>query len=191
MPSFTASRRPQIAPSEHLVSRGGRRAASFLAREARRSLHQGRWADRVCGVRYTRGTVSDEPEDFARTAALDLLKATYEDARDLVPNYVRGFALYVAITGGLVKFAFDTSSTPTLRHLLAWFGILTSLIGLLVCLFGEIVGRQLKRDIYALADSLKLPKTKGVTQPLHYLVITSLCFVIAVIIGWIYILFEF
>ena len=43
--SFTASRRPQVAPSECLVSRGGRRAASFLAREARRSLHQGRWAD--------------------------------------------------------------------------------------------------------------------------------------------------
>ena len=40
--SFMASRRPQIAPAEHLVGRGGRRAARFLAREARRSLHQGR-----------------------------------------------------------------------------------------------------------------------------------------------------
>jgi hypothetical protein len=42
LPSVMASRRPQIAPAEHLVSRGGRRAAPFLAREARRSLHQGR-----------------------------------------------------------------------------------------------------------------------------------------------------
>jgi hypothetical protein len=39
--SVTASRRPQVAPAEQLVSRGGRRAASFLARETRRSLHQG------------------------------------------------------------------------------------------------------------------------------------------------------
>lgn len=35
---LAASRRPQIAPAEILVSRGGRRAAFFLAREARRSL---------------------------------------------------------------------------------------------------------------------------------------------------------
>lgn len=38
--------RPQIAPAEHLVSRGGRRAALFLARHAnpdpRRILHEAR-----------------------------------------------------------------------------------------------------------------------------------------------------
>jgi hypothetical protein len=135
--------------------------------------------------------MAEGQNDFTRSAELDLLKTVYEDARDLVPNYVRGFALYVAITGGLVKFAFDVSSTPTLRHLLAWFGVLTSLIGLLVCFFGELVGRQLKRDIHGLASSLNLPRTTSVTQPLHYLVITSLCFVLTVTVGWIYVLRAF
>lgn len=45
--SVTASRRLHIAPAEFLLSRGGRRAASSLAREARRSLHQGRRADAI------------------------------------------------------------------------------------------------------------------------------------------------
>jgi len=40
-----ASRRLQIAPAEHLVSRGSRRAALHVALEARCSLHQARSAD--------------------------------------------------------------------------------------------------------------------------------------------------
>lgn len=35
------AREPQITPAERLVGRGGRRDASFLARQAFRSLHQG------------------------------------------------------------------------------------------------------------------------------------------------------
>jgi hypothetical protein len=80
--TFTASRRPQIAPAESLVSRGDRRAASFLAREARRSLHQGRpretrgprgspipgvvkqWA---CFRHSTYGTVADRHQKERRT----------------------------------------------------------------------------------------------------------------------------
>ena len=63
----------------------------------------------------------------------EILKELLRQGHELITTYIKAFTIFIIITGGLIKFALDTSATPILRTTL-------SSLGILVCILGFVSG---------------------------------------------------
>jgi hypothetical protein len=95
-------------------------------------------------------------ESSARATYVEVLKLKSSEAGTFMTNILRVEALYLAITGALLKFALDANATPPLRSALSWLGL--SLAGLLwlAALFAELYRRTLLRDFALIHEKLQL-----------------------------------
>lgn len=134
-------------------------------------------------------TMSEPDSD--REALLELLKMAQSEGRELLPNYIRAVAIYTAITGGLLKFAFDVNATPVLRIMLARFGIVISCIALLMCFWGDRMRRRVRLDVDYYSALLLVRPPRSASMPLHYLARSAALLSLVVLAGWLYVLLKF
>lgn len=71
----------------------------------------------------------------SETVLLELLRQRQTDAGSLVVHCIRGFTMFLAITGALLKFALDQSATPPAKD--------SSVIHGNCCLCGWVFGLHL------------------------------------------------
>ncbi len=114
---------------------------------------------------------------------VELLKQKIDIGYGLLPRYITVFAIYVAIIGTLLKFAFDSNSTPNLRFILSTLGIAFSFIALLGPYYGEMMRKQLVEDIKNYQSLLGKAIIKDELLHLKYTAITACVFVIFTILG--------
>ena len=121
---------------------------------------------------------------------IELLKQKSQEGHDVLSQYIRAFAIYVAILGGLLKFALDKNATPELKQALLSAGILLSLVGLACCVFGEKLRRSISAEVRNLNEKLGSPLVASEMKHLHYTVIIALSFVVLALIALFYLLIS-
>lgn len=121
---------------------------------------------------------------------VELLKQKSQEGHEILAQYIRAFIVFVTITGGLIKFAFDVNSTPLLRKLLIIFGIALSVNGMIVCIFGEKLRRTIVLEIKNLNGKLSFPLVSTELLHIKYTVIAAFLFVCLVFSSWIYLLLS-
>ena len=126
--------------------------------------------------------------DVLTDSLRDMLKQKTDEATQLQGHYIRAFTVYLAITGGLLKFALDQNATPQLKSAMGLLGLLISCSGLLACLFGERLRRTMESDISLLSTDLGLPQLTSNLLSLKYTVRTAFVFVLIVVVSWLYVL---
>jgi hypothetical protein len=119
---------------------------------------------------------------------VELLRQKTDESATLLGHYIRSYTVYLAVTGALVKFAFDANSTPQLRRAMIILGFLISAAGLLVCVFGESVRRTLAADLRMLRQRAGLPELASDLLAIKYTVITGVVFIIIATLGWLFLL---
>lgn len=128
-------------------------------------------------VYEVRGTMPD--------VELELLKLKSEEAAALANNAVRTISIYLAVTGGLLKFAFDTNATPQLRIALSVMGIVTSALLILAGYFGERHRRCLRQELNSLRVSLLKGASDERVLGVRHFVIGAFGLGFPALIGWI------
>ena len=114
---------------------------------------------------------------------LELLKQKCQEGHDMLSQYLRAFAIYVAIIGILVKFALDQGASAELRNTLLMAGIFISIVALYTCLLGHKIRISISSEIQNLNDKLNNPLLLTDLNHLKFTVIIALSFVVIVIIG--------
>ncbi len=125
--------------------------------------------------------------DFEDTKIFELFKRKDDQLFSLVNIYMKAFAIYLAINAAILKFAFDSDSTPELTKALLIFGVALSVLGVIVCIFGDFIRRKIITEMDNLAKILKLPELKSNYLPIKYTVIVGFAFVSFSLAAWIYI----
>jgi len=120
----------------------------------------------------------------------EILKIKMQNLSDLLPQYIGSFAIYITITGGLLKFALDTATLPEQRRALIIFGVALSFLGLLTCAFGWLLQRSIMRDIKGLNSRLGLPTMISSFLPLVFATALVSIFVTFCLAGWFYLLMR-
>jgi len=133
-------------------------------------------------------TNKDEPS--RDSINLELLKCKLAEARDLLPRYLQTFTIYVAIHGGLLKFALDVNATPELRVGLSILGIILVFMGALVSLrWGHEMRRSLQRDIASLCERLGVERMESDGLSLRYTAMGVSVFNVLALVGWLFVIF--
>ncbi len=124
-----------------------------------------------------------------RSTALELFKDRAEEARRLYSESLKATAIFTAVVGALLKFAYDEKSTEDLRLIMTMFGILISILGFLSCLLGLKVAKSLAADIKHFADLLEERVIKSNLIILRYLACILAAYTFCIIAGWCTLLF--
>lgn len=127
-------------------------------------------------------------EDSKESVLLEILKQKLAKADGLMAHYMRAFAFYLAITGALLKFSLDASSTHSLRVALSGFGIIMSLLAIMVSILGERLRRAVKSDIEELYARLNIPLVPDKLISILYVTITGSIFNFICLGVWIYLI---
>lgn len=101
-----------------------------------------------------------------------------------VATYTKGLALFLAITGALLKFALDSKEH---RQVFGTAGLLSAIAVLIVLGFGIAWERTTAKEFRRLA--MTTGTTCISTSPFRALTVTVAVFWVMVFIGWLYILF--
>ena len=119
----------------------------------------------------------------------DELKQKLHEAHDLTAQALKVVAFYLAVTGALLKFAFDVNSTRELALALTGMGIFISGVGLGAVWSSSQVRNKTQADILSLQDALMLPVRLQSTM-LALRAIERLAIALALIgtISWVYLL---
>jgi hypothetical protein len=120
----------------------------------------------------------------------DLLKQRVQLETDILRYILQAFALYLAITAGLLKFSLDASATPSLRLALIILGVGLSVIGLSSCILAVRLGSYMAKEAANLAQGLGLEKNPVSFLFMKYLASFIGGFVAITLLGWIYIWFA-
>lgn len=120
--------------------------------------------------------------------AIELVKAKSSEIRDVFAHYYRAVALYIAMTGALLKFATDKDATPALRVGMATFGIAISLLGIATCILSRRYQKQASEEQRAMRQALQLGPDASELMPFRYMTGFILTFTSLMIAGWILIL---
>lgn len=100
-----------------------------------------------------------------------------------VATYTKGIALFLAITGALLKFALDSAEH---RSIFATAGIVCSVAILIVFFYGLAYRRATQVEFTRLAEAAG---TKPIsTKPFAALTATAGAFWVVVLAGWVYVL---
>jgi hypothetical protein len=118
----------------------------------------------------------------------DFLHKKLEEGRDLLAQFIRATAIFIALTGAILKFALDNNATPQLRVALILFGVGVSLLAAITCLMSHKIRKALEEDILSLLAELKQISLKSNVLALKYAVNLTLCLVLLTIVGWVYLL---
>ena len=121
-------------------------------------------------------------------APLELLKAKYEEGANLLTHYIRAFALYVVATGGLLKFALDAQSTKPLFVAMSSFGLAMAILGMFAAWFADRLRRSIRNDINTLSEHLKAPPLQSNLEPLRYMLLTAVPFIVFTLGAWCFLL---
>ena len=137
-----------------------------------------------------------EPDDEKSAAANarrqvleELLKQKQSESAGLLGTYVRAYAIFLAITGAMLKFALDTNSTRELRHALCLLGFASCVCAFLAGVFGEQLRRDTRGRLQEFLDALRVDIEADQLRGLMYTTITGVLFSVFIFAGWIYIFF--
>lgn len=126
---------------------------------------------------------------YDKDVLLEILKQKLEEAKGLLSHYIRAYAIYLAITGGLLKFSLDANSTPQLTIALAWLGIACSVVAFVVCILGEKLRRSIQQDLSQPYSLLKVPVLPDNLDSIKYTTIIGFVFNFLCMGAWVYLLF--
>lgn len=129
---------------------------------------------------------SGSGKDF--TTNLELLKLKSKEAELFTSNIVRTIALFLAVTGGLLKFALDRNATENLRMALSVMGLVTSLLVLLACYLGERYRRSLKEELNSLKLALRRDASAERLTGIFNLVVGAVGLAVTALMGWIFLI---
>lgn len=120
----------------------------------------------------------------------ELLKIKMNEINSMLPQYIASFAIYITITGGLLKFALDAAAPLEQRHALTAFGVALSGLGLVTCLLGAILRSRLVMEIRDISVKLDLPVLTSSFMPLLFATILMTVFISLCLAGWICLLLK-
>lgn len=115
----------------------------------------------------------------------DMYRQVVDHAHKLIEVYVRGFVIFVGISGAVLKFALDQDSTPFLRFALSVFGLAGSALGLICGLGGELLRRRLRGELEVQADRAGLPMQMSSLFALKYIITIAVLFAALSAMGWV------
>ncbi len=120
----------------------------------------------------------------------DLLKEKAREVQEVLSQFLKGVALYVAITGALLKFSLDKNATPELRLALSILGILVSLVGFGSCIFSRRYQTAAANDIRALSAAAGVQDFTSNLLPFQYMTWLLLGFLSIATCGWVYLILQ-
>jgi len=118
-----------------------------------------------------------------------LLTEKKKELREYFSFYLRGIALYIAVTGVVIKFAFDKDATYTLKNAMSFFGVALTLVGFLSCIYSVIYQKAVRNDFLDLSKKEENISLKSDLLPFKYMTQMLFVFLIVVLVGWIYLFF--
>ena len=128
------------------------------------------------------------PRTASEAVLLELLKQNQNDGSALIGHYVKAFTIFVAVTGGLIKFALDQNATESLRKALSMMGLGVSVLALLVCIMGHRLRRTVHAEIGRLYTELHIPMEPEPLSALKFTIVVGVLCGLLSLLGWIYIL---
>lgn len=120
----------------------------------------------------------------------EVLKELLRQAHELINTFIKGFTVFLIITGALVKFALDNNSNLKLKIALSILGISCAVLGLLAGYYGFILVSKLRGDIDSLSSKLQISSLHVSVMALKYLIIIAVGVVVLIFLGWWFILFS-
>jgi hypothetical protein len=117
----------------------------------------------------------------------ELLKQKQSEAAGLLATYLRAYAIFLAITGGMLKFALDANATHELRQALCLLGFASCVCAFLAGVFGELLRRDTRARLSELLGGLYVRIEADDLRGLMYTTITGVLFSVFIFIGWVYI----
>lgn len=126
-----------------------------------------------------------EPE-FAK----ELLNIKRSELDQLTAHYLKALAIFIAISGVIVKFSLDQESTEVLSRALATLGIGCSLVGMLACIVGERLRRIIVGEIVGLSSVVGVPNLASDSLSLKYTLGFSACIAASALGVWVWILIH-
>jgi hypothetical protein len=137
----------------------------------------------------TNETASEETGALGtRVVLLELLKQKQTEAATVVSYCIKGFTVFLAITGALFKFALDASATPELRNVLSWMGLSVCAIGFIACVCAVRLRRTVQSDLQDLFNALSVPLRRDAIMAVVYIVVVGVVFALVCVVGWVYLL---
>lgn len=134
-----------------------------------------------------RGPSATPPSTSSELLA-ESLKSSRQWAREILGHEIKAFTVFLAATGAVLKFALDANATFVLRQGLAVFGLLLSVVGLLICYMAVRLRRALVADLSTLEHSLGAPHQAAIALPLKYMEVIGTVFACLLLAGWIWVL---
>ena len=126
--------------------------------------------------------------DTRRRVLMELLKQKQAEAVGLLATYIRAYTVFLAITGAMLKFALDASSTPELRQALCALGLASCACAFLAAVFGEKLRRDTRSRIQELLAELHVDVEPDNLRGILYTTITATVLSLFILGGWIYVL---
>jgi hypothetical protein len=137
-------------------------------------------------------SLDDAPKSVAeatrRQVLEQLLKQKQDEAAGLLSTYVKAYAVFLAITGAMLKFALDANATPTLREALCLLGIASCTCAFMAGVFGERLRRDTRVRLQEFLDLLGVNLEADQLQGVMYTTITGVAFTVFILGGWLFIL---
>jgi hypothetical protein len=128
------------------------------------------------------------PRTVSEAVLIETLKQKQNDASALIGHYVKAFTIFVAVTGGLIKFALDQNATAQLRNALSMMGIGVSVLALFVCIMGHKLRQTAHAEIGRLYAELHIPIEPEPLTALKFTTVVGVLCAFLSLLGWIYIL---
>ena len=117
----------------------------------------------------------------------ELLKQKQSEAAALLATYLRAYAIFLAITGAMFKFALDANATSELRQALCLLGFASCICAFMAGVFGEKLRRDTRSRLQELLDGLGVRIEADHLRGIMYTTITGMVFTVFILAGWIYI----
>lgn len=121
---------------------------------------------------------------------VELLIQKSREGHDMQSMYFKAFIIYTTIIGAILKFALDNNTPQELKQGLYGMGILISINGILVCIFGEKLRLSIVDELKNLNEMLGSPLVAYHLLHLKYTIIVSIVFVVFMTLGLLYLLFN-
>jgi hypothetical protein len=118
-------------------------------------------------------------------AQIEMLKIKSKEAEIFTNNGMRTIALFLAVTGALLKFALDAHATEDLRLVLSVMGLVTSSLLLLASLVAAKHRQLLKHELDELRLALLGDCAEERLTGILNLIIGALGLAVAALISWI------
>jgi hypothetical protein len=121
---------------------------------------------------------------------MELLRQKQNEASGLLASYIRAYALFLAITGAMLKFALDASSTHELRQALCFLGLASCACAFLAGIFGEKLRRDTRQRLNELLEGLGVNLEPDEMRSVLYTTIVGNVFSVFILLGWLYVFFH-